>query len=111
VEDFFKALRKEYPFRIKRIETDNGREFDGYAHKYLKKHKLKHCYPKSNAYIERFNRTIKEQFVYRNQDCIEDCDLANQRIKDWLWWYNTQRGHKSLNYKMPLHYSNSFFKS
>jgi IS30 family transposase len=42
VEDFFKELRKEYPFKIKRIQTDNGNEFDGYAHKYLKRHKLKH---------------------------------------------------------------------
>jgi hypothetical protein len=32
-------------------------------------------------------RTIKEQFVYRNEDWIEYCDLANERIKDWLWWY------------------------
>ncbi|MDR3185961.1 MAG: integrase core domain-containing protein [Christensenellaceae bacterium] len=41
--------------------------------------------PKSNVYIERFNRTIKEQFVYRNKDCQE----ANERIRDWLNWYNT----------------------
>ncbi|MDR2399756.1 MAG: hypothetical protein LBD61_04950 [Endomicrobium sp.] len=52
-----------------------------------KKHKLKHywnypSYPKSNAYIERFNMPIKEQFVYRNEDWIEDCDLANQRSND-----------------------------
>jgi hypothetical protein len=25
---------------------------------------------------------IKEQFVYRNEDWIEDCDLANQRSND-----------------------------
>jgi hypothetical protein len=36
--------------------------------------------PESNGHIERFNRTIKKQFVYRN----EDCELANQKIKDYL---------------------------
>ncbi|MDR3253594.1 MAG: integrase core domain-containing protein [Endomicrobium sp.] len=47
------------------------------------------------------NRTIKEQFVYRN----EDCEQANQKIKKWLFWYNTQRYHRGLNYQTPLHYS------
>jgi transposase-like protein len=111
-KDFFETLRKEYPFKINRIQTDNGSEFDGYAHKYLEKHNLTHYWnyprcPKSNAFVERFNRTIKEQFVYRNEDCIENCNEANKRIKDRLLWYNTQRGRKSLNYKTPLHYSQS----
>ncbi|MDR3185985.1 MAG: transposase [Christensenellaceae bacterium] len=61
--------------------------------------------PKSNAYIERFNRTIKEQFIYKNQDCISDCDIANKKIKEWLLWYNTKRYHKTLNYQTPLLYS------
>lgn len=90
--DFFERLIKESPFEIKRIETDNGSEIDGYANEYLKKHNLKHIRnyprsPKSNAFIERFNRTIKEQFVYRNEDCIENCDIANERLKNWLLWY------------------------
>ncbi|MDR3253420.1 MAG: integrase core domain-containing protein [Endomicrobium sp.] len=45
--------------------------------------------PKSNAYIERFNRTIKEQFVYKNERCIENYEQSNQKIKKWLFWYNT----------------------
>ena len=114
--DFFEELKKEYPFEIKRIQTDNGSEFDGYAHEYLAKHNLKHFWnyprsPKSNAFIERFNRTIKEQFVYRNEDCIEDCKVANERLKDWLLWYNTQRYHKSLNYQTPFHYSKAVLKT
>jgi transposase-like protein len=108
--DFIEALSKEYPFEIKRIQTDNGSEFDGYAHQYLQKHNLTHFWnyprsPKSNAFAERFNRTIKEQFVYRNEDCINDCKTANQKLKDWLLWYNTKRLHKALNYQTPLHYS------
>ncbi|MDR3256811.1 MAG: integrase core domain-containing protein [Endomicrobium sp.] len=50
------------------METRNGSEFDGQARDYLKENNLTHFWnyprsPKSNAYIERFNRTIKEQFV------------------------------------------------
>ncbi|MDR0723824.1 MAG: integrase core domain-containing protein [Endomicrobium sp.] len=47
---------------------------------------------------------MKEQFVYRNQDCISDCDLANEEIKDWHLWYNTKRHHKSLNYQTTFLY-------
>jgi hypothetical protein len=56
-----KEARKKYKPRSK---------IDGYASDYLKENNLTHFWnyprsPKSNAYIERFNRTIKEQFVYR----------------------------------------------
>jgi transposase InsO family protein len=110
VVDFFERLKKYCPFEIKRIQTDNGKEFDGDAHAYLKKNKLIHYWnyprrPQSNGHIERFNRTIKEQFVYRNEDCIEDCEQANEKIKDYLFWYNTQKYHKSLNYETPIIYS------
>ncbi|MCL2390499.1 MAG: DDE-type integrase/transposase/recombinase, partial [Endomicrobia bacterium] len=82
--DFFKRLKENCPFAINRIQTDNGSEFDGCAHDYLKKENLTHFYnyprkPKSNAYIERFNRTLKEQFVYRNEDCMENCKIANEQ--------------------------------
>jgi transposase InsO family protein len=110
VVDFFKRLRKYYPFKIKRIQTDNGKEFDGLAHAYLIKNKLTHYWnyparPESNGHIERFNRTIKEQFVYRNEGFLHDCQLANQKIKDYLFWYNTQKYHKSLNYETPIIYT------
>jgi len=32
--DFFKRLQENCPFKIKRIQTDNGSEFEGYAHEY-----------------------------------------------------------------------------
>jgi transposase InsO family protein len=109
-------LKEFYPFEIKRIQTDNGSEFDGYAHDYLKANNLTHfwnypCSPKSNAFIERFNRTFKEQFVYRNEDCIADCQEANERIQDYLVWYNTKRYHRGLNYQIPLVYTISLLNN
>ncbi|MDR3257104.1 MAG: integrase core domain-containing protein [Endomicrobium sp.] len=83
-------------FKIKRVQTDNGSEFDGHSHDYLKGNNLTHFWnyprsPKSNTYMERFNRTIKEEFAYRNENCIDNCQEANERIKDWIFWYYTQR--------------------
>jgi len=115
-EDFFKRLKEFYPFKIKRVQTDNGSEFDGYAHNYLKANNLTHFWnyprsPKSNAFIERFNRTIKEQFVYRNEDFLVDCNEANEKICDYLFWYNTKRYHRGLNYQIPLTYTQSLLKN
>jgi transposase InsO family protein len=111
-QDFFKRLKEFYPFKIKRIQTDNGSEFAGYAHDYLKAHNLTHFFnyphcPKSNAHIERFNRTIKEQFVYKNEDFLLDCDEANEKICNYLFWYNTKRYHRALNYQTPFFYTQS----
>ncbi|MDR3124660.1 MAG: integrase core domain-containing protein [Endomicrobium sp.] len=64
--------------------------------------------PKSNAFIEGFNRSIKEQFVYRNEECIENCQQANERIQDWLFWYNTKRYHRALSYQIPINYTLAF---
>jgi IS30 family transposase len=56
------------PFKINRIQTDNGLEFGGDFGKYVRGTERIHYHnypksPKSNAYVERFNRTIREQFV------------------------------------------------
>jgi transposase InsO family protein len=61
--------------------------------------------PKSNAFIERYNRTIKEQFVNRKDNCIENCAQTNKRIQDWLIWYNTKRYHRGINYQISLAYT------
>jgi transposase InsO family protein len=64
------------------MQTDNGSEFSRYAHEYLKANNLTYFFnspdsPKNNAFIERYNRTVKEQFVNRKENCIENCDQDN----------------------------------
>ncbi|MDR1474276.1 MAG: integrase core domain-containing protein [Endomicrobium sp.] len=40
--------------------------------------------------------------MYRNGESIENCQETNQRIKEYLFWYNIQKYHKSLNYQTPI---------
>jgi transposase InsO family protein len=47
------------------IQTDNGGEFEKYFAKYIRDKNIIHYYnyprhPKSNGYIERFNRILQE---------------------------------------------------
>lgn len=66
---FFMGLVVEmFPGRIEQVLTDNGSEFQGAFDQWLEDHKIRHCWtypscPEMNAYNERFNRTIQEEYV------------------------------------------------
>ena len=105
--DFTKKLETIAPFNIKAIKTDNGMEFLGDFDAYLNKRNITHYFsyprtPKSNAYIERFNRTIQEEFVDDHLDLFSDMHSFNDKMMDYLIYYNTVRPHKSLNYQTPM---------
>jgi len=95
-EDFMRKLDKIAPFPVKRVQTDNGSEFDKNFHKYIlgsgRIHY--HNYPKSpqmNPFIERFNRTIQEEFVdVKEVDPYHDIDGCNRELMKYLLFYNTQ---------------------
>jgi len=107
--DFFRKLELVAPFKIKAVKTDNGLEFLANFHQYLVKSGIRHyfSYPKtptSNAYVERFNRTIQEEFVEANLDSFKDTQIFNQKLMDYLLFYNTIRPHQSLGYLTPMQY-------
>lgn len=107
--DFFKKLEVIAPFSIKAIKTDNGLEFLGDFDDHLLKSKITHFFsyprtPKSNAFIERFNRTIQEEFVDNNLEYFMDAEVLNQKLMDYLIYYNQVRPHKSLNNQTPMGY-------
>ena len=56
-----------------------------------------------NAKIERYNRTVREEFVdYHLDDLGYDIASFNYQLKDWTIWYNTERPHFTLNLKSPM---------
>lgn len=81
--------------------SDNGSEFKGHFAKRMSDHQLTHwkTYPKTpkmNAHCERFNRSIQESFVDYNEDLLfTDPALFNQKMSDWLVFYNTELPHLS----------------
>jgi len=108
-KDFFKKLEQVYPYKIKRVQTDNGSEFHKYFKEYLKKKKIIHYWnykgqPTKNGHIEKYNRTIQEEFIDQNSVLLEDTQKFNTKLVDWLLWYNTKRPHWSLNLLSPVQY-------
>ena len=98
-----------YPLSIKSIQTDNGAEFLGNFDEYLKRKQIPHYFsyprcPKINGCVERYNRTLKEEFVYNHLDSIENIELFRRRLAEYLIFYNTERPYKTLGLKSPIDY-------
>ena len=61
--------------------------------------------PKINGHIERYNRTLQEEFLYSHQDLLlTDLPLFGRRLADWLIFYNAERPHQALGLKSPLEF-------
>jgi len=108
--DFFKKVEYVFPFSIKTVQTDNGLEFLGDFEDYLKKRNILHVfiYPRCcriNGVVERFNRTIQENFIDNNLDIIHNPKLFAGKLIDYLLFYNTERVHDAHgNLKSPMDY-------
>lgn len=50
--------------------------------------------PTQNAYIERFNRTVRHEWL--DEHIFESIAHAQQTATEWLWRYNTERLHMAL---------------
>ncbi len=107
--DFLKKIREVLPDCPHDVQTDNGSEFAFHFHEAVEKaglHFNTHPRsPKENAHIERFNRSLNEEFLVYHRELLRD-DIAefNRQLIDWLIWYNTRRPHWSLGMLSPLQY-------
>lgn len=103
----FKEFEELNPTPIHTVQTDNGSEFLKTFHSYMEEKDIKHQFiyprmPKINAYIERFNRTIQEEFILRNDEIYYDQKAFAKKLTNYLYWYNYERPHASLKYVSPM---------
>ena len=112
---FYEKFKQVYPFKIKVWQNDNGHENLGFMQEKLKQDGIKQVFsyprcPKINAYVERFNRTIKEEFIDENAILFREKELFNNLLSDWLIYYNLERPHFSLDLLSPLQFINLNYK-
>ena len=92
------------------LRTDNGPEFlsevfvqwtktHGVAIQYIQPGK-----PNQNAYVERFNRTFREEIL--DQNLFARLDDVREAAHWWILEYNEQRPHDSLGEMTPSEYRN-----
>ncbi len=105
-QDFLKRLHYLFDGKIQNIQTDNGSEFAGMFQEAAEKLGLDHYFnrprtPKDNPVNERFNRTLKEEFLDLG-NFHPDPEIFNPRLREWLEEFILQRPHQSLGYKTPI---------
>jgi transposase InsO family protein len=110
----FNMLRGQFGIEIETVMTDNGAEFgagknsdnkeDHPFERLLLEMKMKHIYtkpyrPQTNGKIERFWKTLKEDFL---EDALyNDLDDLKDELLGFLVYYNEHRPHSSLDGYTP----------
>jgi hypothetical protein len=107
--DFYFRFRQFYPLTVKFWQNDNGGEnlkhfdkqleTDGIPHLFI----YPHC-PRIDTFIERYNRTLQEEFLNDHLEELIDIKQGNKLLVNWNLYYNTRRRHHSLNLLSPVNY-------
>ena len=107
--EFFAIVAEVFPYPLQSVLTDNGSEFMKHSDEELCRLNKNHWHtypktPKMNAHVERFNRTIQEEFIHYHEDLLLDPDQFNRRLIPWLIWYNAERPHWALELNSPVQF-------
>jgi len=110
----FNILNIRYGIEIGAVLTDNGAEFGSGVHlknkdshqfeRLLLEMSIKHRYtrpyrPQTNGKVERFWKTLKEDFL--DDALYEDIDDLREELLGFLVYYNEHRPHTSLENLTP----------
>lgn len=101
---FLEKAKMDLPFNVKCIQSDHGPEFSkhftrimnymGHIHRFSRVRT-----PNDNAHLERFNRTIQEECLWKLPFSVS---VYNQSLSKYIKYYNTQRLHLGIDLKTPL---------
>lgn len=105
---FLNLCLQSFPFPMKAIQTDNGREFMKYFHQACERMGIPHYWteprsPKQNSYVERSHLTDEKEFYQLGNLAFTVAD-QKQLLQAWQAVYNTVRPHKSLGNLTPAAY-------
>ena len=94
----------EHELVLSAVLTDNGTEFCGTPEHpyelYLSLSEIEHRTtkvgrPQTNGFVERFNRTVNEEFFQTafRKKLYESVEMLQEDLDAWLVYYNTERPH------------------
>jgi putative transposase len=95
----------EWRGKPNKLRVDNGPEFVSQAMEdWAQANDLELTFiqpgkPHQNGYIERFNRTYREEIL--DNYAFENLSQARTMTQAWMWVYNNERPHSSLGYLTP----------
>lgn len=106
--DFLKVCLEKFPFPIKAVQTDNGKEFLKDFDRLCKELSLPHYFiearhPKQNTYVEN-SQGFDEREFYLQGNVDKDIEAMDKSLEEWEYKWNYIRPHQSLNYLTPDEY-------
>lgn len=106
---FLQEIVVQCRIAIHTVQTDNGSEFEKYFKEAIKGLNLTHLFsyphnPKTNGYVERFNWTIQDEFLFTCEDLLLYPNEFEKKLSEWMVYYNQTRPHQSLDYLSPYQY-------
>jgi transposase InsO family protein len=112
---FLEYMERKFPFPIRAIQIDGGSEFKRHFEEACRKRGIRLFVtpprsPKLQAYVERSNRTHREE-LYEVEDIALRLDEHNQQLEQWGKIYNYIRPHQALDYLTPNEYYQNWLKS
>lgn len=101
--DFVRAAQANAPFHFQTVQTDHGPEFSKFFTKKLLEQRTEHRHtrvrtPNDNAHIERFNRTIQEECIFR---LPRKLSVWQKEVPEYLRYYNEERPHMGIGWLTP----------
>ena len=105
---FLQECINNFPFAIKRVQTDNGSPFFKEFDKACKQKNIPHYFiyprtPKQNTYVERSHRSDEREFYQQGNVC-SILPVMQKKIKEWEDIWNNVRPHEALNQLTPSQY-------
>lgn len=112
--DFLKRLVYLSNGDISIVHSDNGSEFAGEFEQGAEDLSIFQVYsrvktPNDNPALERFNRTLQEEWLALSEVGLDDIPEANNDLTNWLIEYNSVRPHQALDYQTPLEYAHQHY--
>ncbi len=99
--EFLKRAQALSDFKFNCIQSDNGSEFSTH---FSERIKILHRHsrvrkPNDNSYVERFNRTLKEECL---RILPRDVKIFNRAMPTYWSYYNTERLHMGIEFQTPI---------
>lgn len=101
----------EWRGKPKQIRSDNGPEYISHTlASWAQEHQIELKFiqpgqPQQNAYIERYNRTVRYDWL--NQHLFSSIADVQEKATEWLWFYNNERPNTAIGGIPPRQKLNS----
>jgi transposase InsO family protein len=111
---FLDYMEKKFPFAIRAIQIDGGSEFKRHFEEACRRRGIRLFVipprsPKLQGYVERSNRTSREEF-YEVEDIEPLIEAHNRQLEEWNRIYNYVRPHQALKYLTPAEFYERWLK-